>query len=301
MTRPIALVSARAARGLDEDEPLLCRALTELGAAVEVAEWDDPQITWSRFSVAVLRSTWDYAERLDAFLEWAERASGATTLLNPLPLVRWNTDKHYLGELTRAGVPVIPTCFVEPGEDAAAAVHAFLSLHPQAAEVVVKPAVGAGSRDVRRHGRQAVEAILAHVQQLLCTRRSVLLQPYLARVDEEGETALIYLDGVFSHAIRKGPLLAPGAEATSALFAPEHITPRTPRSEELDVAERALAALQRKALAAERPLYARIDLIRAQTGHPLLLELELTEPSLFLAHAPQALTRFAAQVLARAR
>jgi glutathione synthase/RimK-type ligase-like ATP-grasp enzyme len=290
----VALVSARAARGLDEDQLPLEQALRARGAQVEVAEWDDPDVRWGRYSLALLRSTWDYAERLGEFLRWGERVSAATRLLNPLPLVRWNTDKHYLRELRQAGVPVVPGTFIEPGEDAACAVEAFLG-GETSAEVVVKPAVGAGSRDVRRHERSAVAAIQAHAGQMLCARRSVLLQPYLERVDEEGETALIYLDGRFSHAIRKGPLLRSGAPATPGLFAPEEISPRVPGEEERVIAERVVAALP-----FPTPLYARIDLIRDAAGHPRLLELELTEPSLFFAHAPGAADRLAALLLERA-
>jgi glutathione synthase/RimK-type ligase-like ATP-grasp enzyme len=290
----IALVSARAARGLDADQLPLEQAFKARGVQVEVAEWDDPAVRWSGYSLALLRSTWDYAERLAEFLAWGERVASATRLLNPLPLVRWNTDKHYLTCLGRAGVPIVPGSFIEPGEDARAALDAFLAQHTSA-EVVVKPAVGAGSRDVRRHERSAAAAIQAHAEQLLSARRSVLLQPYLDRVDGEGETGLIFLDGQFSHAIRKGPLLRSGGPATVGLFAPEEITPRVPSEEERSVAERVLAALP-----FPTPLYARIDLIRDAAGHPRLLELELTEPSLFFACSPGAADRLAARVLARA-
>jgi hypothetical protein len=116
----------------------------------------------------------------------------------------------------------------------------------------------------------------------------VLLQPYLGQVDHHGETALIYFAGRFSHAIRKGPLLRRGGAPTDALFAAEEITPRMPGADELQVAERALAALPFAA-----PLYARVDLIPSADARPCLLELELTEPSLFFAQAPGAAERFA--------
>ena len=294
MSRPVALVSARAARGLDEDEQPLAAALRSLGAAVQVVDWDDPEVDWSLFALAVLRSTWDYALRIEDFLGWAQRTSAATRLVNPLSVVRWNTDKHYLRELSQAGVPTVPSRFVEPGESAADAVQQFLAEHA-CTEVVVKPAVGAGSRDVQRHARDPIAPILAHVQRLLVARRSVLLQPYLARVDAEGETALIYLDGGFSHAVRKGPLLRRGAPSAAGLFAPEQISPRVAGADETAVAGRALAALP-----FPPPLYVRIDLLKGEDGEPRLLELELTEPSLFLAHAPGAAARLAACLLERA-
>ena len=282
----MALVSARAARHLDDDLPPLLAALAEVGLEAAVADWDDPEIDWAGFRLALLRSTWDYAERFAEFLIWAERTAALTTLLNPPAVIRWNTDKHYLRDLARAGVPTVPTQFVEPGERAAGRWQRFL--REGTAEWVVKPAVGAGSRDAARYARGEDRAASEHIERLLDAGRSVLLQPYLDQIDLHGETALIYFTGRFSHAIRKGPLLRRGAAPTDALFAAEHITPRAPGTDELQVAARALAALPFAA-----PLYARVDLIRSEHAQPCLLELELTEPSLFFAHAPDAAQRFA--------
>lgn len=186
----IALVTASVARDLDEDLPPLENALRASGANLQTVNWDDPAMDWSQFDVALVRSTWDYTLRLTEFLAWAQRASQATELLNPLPMIRWNTDKHYLAELAAAGVPVVPSVFIEPGEEASTALADFLHAHA-AAEFVVKPAIGAGSRDAQRYGRDELANALVHVQRLLDANRSVLLQPYLDRVDKHGETALI--------------------------------------------------------------------------------------------------------------
>ncbi len=260
------------------------------GLETRVVDWDDPDVQWASFDLALLRSTWDYPDRLREFLVWADSAGSVTTLLNSPQVVRWNTDKHYLAELARADVPVVPSSFIEPGENAEQAIAAFLARHGSG-EFVVKPAVGAGSRDTQRHVRTEVAPAVAQAQRLLGAKRSVLLQPYLDRVDTEGETALIFFAGRFSHAIRKGPLLLPGATASPAigLFAPEKITPRSPGADELRAADQVLTALP-----FPPPLYARIDLIRDSTGSPTLLELELTEPSLFFAHASGAAERFTA-------
>ena len=293
----VALVTAREARGLDEDMPLLEAALEAAGARSQMVDWDDAKVDWGAFDLVLLRSTWDYTDRLREFLVWVDCAASRTTLLNPPSVVRWNTDKHYLAELARAGVPVVPSTFIEPGESADLALHEFLGRHPNSAEFVVKPSVGAGSRDTQRHLRGAVEPAVAQALRLLNAERSVLLQPYLDSVDRDGETALMYFAGQFSHAIRKGPLLPPGLAGSPAvgLFAPEKITSRTPGVDELRVAERVLAALPFSA-----PLYARIDLIRDGAGAPMLLELELTEPSLFFAHAPGTAERFTSVVLTAA-
>ncbi len=293
MSARIALVTARAARGHDEDMPPLAAALAALGARTQITDWDDARIEWQRFDCALLRSAWDYAERRAEFLAWAARVSQLTRLVNPESVVRWNTDKHYLRELARTGAPVVASRFVEPGEDAARALEEFLGAEA-GAELVVKPAVGAGSRDARRHARGARAVASAHIAALLAAGRSVLLQPYLGRVDRDGETALIYFEGRFSHAVRKGPLLPAAAASTAVLFAPEEISTRTAAPDELETAERVLRALPFAV-----PLYARIDLIRDDPGRSLLLELELTEPSLFFGRAPGSATCLAEALLAR--
>ena len=289
----IALVTAIAAYSLDEDLAPLQQALEAAGVEVQVLAWDDPSVSWSRFDAALLRSPWDYTERLGEFLAWAERTATQTTLLNPLAVVRANTDKHYLGELAAQGLAVVPSRFVEPGGDADAALAGFLAefAHP---EFVVKPAVGAGSRDAQRYGREQAEAATAHVRRLIDAGRSVLLQPYLDAVDREGETALMFFDGEFSHAIRKAPLLFRDQGPTRALFAPEKITARTPGADELALARAVLAALPGGPLP-----YARVDLIRDADGSPRLLELELTEPSLFFPFAEGSAARFAAGLVKR--
>jgi O-ureido-D-serine cyclo-ligase len=299
----IALVSAREALPLDEDMPPLRTALADAGVTVDVPCWDDPGVDWSGYDAALLRSTWDYVDRIDEFLAWCERCARQTRLLNPPGVVRWNTDKHYLVHLAQAGVPVVPSRFVEPGADAEAAFAAFLAGGPDSCtvgrapafdEFVVKPAIGAGSRDAARYARSEASAALQHLERLIRAGRSVMLQPYLARVDEQGETAALYLGGEFSHAIRKGPLLRRGAGLVEGLFAPEDIRPREAEPAELAVAAAAFAAIP-----FEAPAYARIDLIRDDTNAPVVLELELTEPSLFLAHAPGAAERLARHLIQR--
>lgn len=315
----VALVTARAARGLDEDQAPLEAALRAAGARVEIADWDEPRVDWAAFDMALLRSTWDYTDRLAQFLAWADAVAAVTTLCNPPAVVRWNTDKHYLSELAARGVPTVASTFVEPGASAAATLDGFLSTHREP-ELVVKPAVGAGSRDTQRYLRNSRSAVVAHAERLLDAGRSVLLQPYLDRVDEEGETALVFFAGRFSHAICKGAMLpspahtgdpaagAPGLASASAaersaaatggtenaLFRAERITSRRAAADERNVAAKALAAIP-----GASPLYARVDLIRGAAGEPVLLELELTEPSLFFGYAEGSAERFARAVLER--
>jgi hypothetical protein len=206
-------------------------------------------------------------------------------LANPVEVIAWNTDKRYLGELAAAGVPVVPTRWYAPGDTPTA---------PDG-QVVVKPTISAGARDTRRHDEPA--AATAHAGELLADGRTVMVQPYVAGVDTSGETGLVFMAGRFSHAFGKGALLTAGAEATDGLFAEEEISRREPSANELAVAEQVLDAAEiRGPVRRADLLYARVDLVPGEHGEPLLLELELTEPSLFLAAGHGAAERWAQAV-----
>jgi O-ureido-D-serine cyclo-ligase len=214
----VALVTAAVARAHDADLGPTERALQALGLATAVVDWDDPAVDWSAFGLALVRSPWDYTQRLDEYLAWIDRAHAATRVVNDPAVLRWCSDKHYLAELTDLGAPVIPTTFLHPGDPI---------VLPEAGEFVVKPAVSAGSRDTERHTYERREAAVVHVERLLAAGRDVVVQPYLHRVDELGETAVICFDGVPSHAIRKGPILLERARTVVAdLYAAEDISPR---------------------------------------------------------------------------
>ncbi len=189
----IALVSACDALAIDEDLPPLVEALQRAGASVSTPCWDDVPSTGPAFDLAVLRSTWDYVERIDEFRAWARRCAAQTRLFNPPALLEWNTDKHYLQHLYRAGVAVVPTCYVEPGDDPGQSLRQFLAGGPDSLSVgracdfdefVVKPTIGAGSRDAARYRRSDADPALAHLSRLVAAEgRSAMLQPYLASVE----------------------------------------------------------------------------------------------------------------------
>ena len=291
--KTLALVTAIAATGHDEDLAPLCQACREAGLSPHVVAWDDATVSWSRFDAALLRSPWDYTERLPEFLAWCEHTTRATRLLNPLEVIRWNTDKHYLADLAAAGVPVVPTRFVEADAEPLQALQAFLATQA-CAEFVVKPAVSAGARDTLRYTRNQQFAAGNHVAGLLECNRSVMLQPYLHSVDSVGETALIYFHGQFSHAIRKAAALRLDEATTVTAYANGPIAACAAEPEQRELAKRSLEAAERL-LQLDQPLaYARVDLIRGDDGNPRLLELELTEPSLFFGQAAGSAQRFAA-------
>lgn len=286
----IAALTAIAAFGEDQDLPPLRAALGRHGIAVEELAWDDPTVSWARFRAVLLRSPWDYSERHRSFFAFLEWLAQRVPLLNPFPILRWNLDKRYLRELEAEGVAIVPTRFIEaPGD--------WPERLAGSEEWVVKPAIGAGSRGARRFPAVQPEAAREHALALLNGGRGALLQPYLPTVEERGETALVYFAGRLSHAIRKQALLAANGEAVRALYNPERIAPHRPEPAERRAGERVLAVLARR-FAGHWPLsYARIDLLPTAAG-PLLLEVELAEPSLFLAYGRGAAGRFARAIAA---
>ncbi len=296
--KTLALVTAIAATGRDADLAPLLQACTDAGIHARVVAWDDTTVSWSRYDAVLLRSPWDYTERLPEFLAWCERVAATTVLLNPLNVIRWNTDKHYLHDLLGMDVPVVPTQFVEVDAEPLEALQAFLSAHP-AQELVVKPAVSAGARDTQRYARSQEFAASNHIARLLDAGRSVMLQTYLRAVDTRVETALVYFDGQFSHAIRKGALLQADIPAAPIPYANGKISTREADTQERALSEQALHAAQRLLHLDEALAYARVDLIHDDDGSPRLLEMELTEPSLFFAHAPGSAERLAGHLAAR--
>lgn len=277
--------------GDGDDLPLL-PALAERGIEASMLAWDEPGVDWSAFDLTVIRATWDYTLRHDEFRGWV---ASVPRLHNPASVVLPNTDKAYLGALADAGLPVVPTQLVPPGTEPKL---------PEYGEYVLKPSVGAGSRGAGRFDagkpdahRQARE----HAERLHAAGCTVLVQPYLDAVDSAGETALVYFDGVFSHAIGKGAMLEPDVRHridADALYIKERISARQPSAAELAVAERVLSHVH--AGLDEPLLYARIDLLPSPDG-PVLVELELVEPSLFLGYADGAADRLADAISARLR
>ncbi|MGC5318812.1 ATP-grasp domain-containing protein [Micromonospora arida] len=285
----VALVTCSDLADLDPDDRLVLTPLAAQGVAVQSVVWDDPDVDWSSYDLVVLRSPWDYALRRDEFVSWA---ATVPTLVNPADVVRWNTDKRYLAELSAAGVPTVPTSWIEPGES--------WQLPAQTGEYVLKPAVSAGSQDTGRYDLADPEhrdLAAAHVRRLSEAGRVTMVQPYLRAVDTEGETALLFLAGpeglAFSHAIRKGPMLSGPDLGPDGLYKAEEITARTARPEQLAVAEQTLATVPG---GTRQLLYARVDLIPGPDGEPVLVELELTEPSLFLGYADGAPDRLATAI-----
>jgi glutathione synthase/RimK-type ligase-like ATP-grasp enzyme len=277
MPRPRVAI-ATSACGLEWDVDLtpLLGALAAIGIDGRAARWDNPDESWDD-DLVVIRSTWDYVDRLEEFLGWVE---GVPHLANPADIIAWNTDKRYLCDLATVGVPVVPTSWVEVGAPAAF----------PAVEFVVKPVVGNGARDAGRFAPGEDELAQALIDRLHATGRVAMIQPYLPLVDALGEVGVIVLGGEVSHSIRKGARLVHAGGRPTPLAGDEGIVATVASDDELRVAAQVLEAVPG---GGQRLLYARVDLAPGPDGSPLLMELEATEPALFLHHRDGSAERLA--------
>lgn len=279
----IAIATCAGHGDLKADDDLLREALRARGAEAISVVWDEGGVDWGGFDLCLVRSTWDYHDKHAEFLAWARRVEAATRLHNPAGLIAWSSDKRYLRELAEAGVPTVPTLWVERGSE--------LDLEGELAardwkEAVVKPVVDLGAKNLHRvradDAQEALAAVLA--------RQEALVQPFLPSLETEGELSLIYIEGSFSHAARKRP--APGDFRVQSIWGGT-TAPAKVEASHVELAERALAQLD------EPPLYARVDLVKDLDGNPALIELELIEPNLYLSTDPPAAARLADAALLR--
>ncbi len=268
----------------DPDEAPLLTALRARGVRAETLEWDDPDARFEEARVTLLRATWNYHRVPERFARWVDAVSAQTALYNPAAVVHWNMHKRYLLELGARGVPVVDTELVPQSTDAQASEPlAAIRARRGFGDVVIKPAVSAGSRATQRFGDSELAAGEAHLR-AITAREDALVQPYLREISQRGERSLVWIDGEITHALRKAPRFAGEGEGITAV-------------DDVTQAERALA--ERAIEAAPGPLfYARIDLVTTDAG-PQLMELELIEPSLYFEASQHGLDRFVDGALAR--
>lgn len=298
----VALVTCRDANGLAPDDQRLAAALKERGIDAEPAVWDDPDVDWTQFDLTVVRSTWDYSHHRDEFVAWAK---SVPNLANDAEAIEWNTDRRYLRQLADAGVPVVDTIWLDPA--AHLPKRAIHSRMPAFGDFVVKPVVGANAHDVARYqpiSAQSRAEAIAHVQRLLDSGRWVMIQPYITSIDTLGETCLVFVNDEFQHAVRRKALLGGTHRPTVglSLYAEEGMTRVDISDEQLATAQQALAAAHKTSDSPGKFLYARVDLVNADgtpssqsaritapiqkpVNGPLVVEIELTDPSLWLRHS----------------
>ena len=259
----------------DSDAERLAPALAERGVDSELVVWSDPDADWSGYDLVWISSTWDYHERLDEFLAWLRRAAEATPVRNPPALIEWNVDKRYLRELGEAGVPVIPTVWLEDGDGGPAVREAA---RRGWTEVVVKPAVDLGAARLERTSAVGLRAAVERVE------RPALVQPFLESLASEGELSLVYLGGELSHAVRKTP--AEGDFRIQEQYGGRYEAIEA-SAEATAIGDRVIETIGPHVAKARDdgepvPLYGRADLVRGPKGELCVIELELIEPSLYL-------------------
>lgn len=254
------------------EEQGVAEALKRRDITAQVAAWDDLHIRWNEFDLVVVRSVWDYPQRRDEFLGWA---TSVQRLANNDAVLRWNTDKRYLLSLAEAGIPTVETTVIEPGDEVQ---------FPVGGEFLVKPAYSSGSYDIGRFDAsfdQQQRLATAHATRLL-ERGPILIQPYHSRVDVYGQTGLVYLRGVFSHAFKRHARID---RALASVGSPRsvRIGPRVPLDVEYELADATASAVPAiLGITADRLLYARYDMVPGPDGLPVLVGAELTDPTLHL-------------------
>jgi glutathione synthase/RimK-type ligase-like ATP-grasp enzyme len=282
----VALVTSEAFADLYEDDRLLVPALADIGIASAPAVWSDPSIDWASFDALIMRSPWDYFERVAEFRAWLDaRIAEDALLCNPREILEWNFDKGYLERLARAGVAVVPTLCVARGDNADIAA---LARARGWDEIVVKPAIGGGGYRLLRFRLEEIGRYAADIARTL-EDRGVLVQPFLPEIQSGGELSLLFFDGVFSHAVCKRPQA--GDYRVQFQFGGTH---------ENATASEDLVAQARRCIehAPAATVYARVDGV-VRNGSFLLMELEIFEPLMFLSRHPEAPARFA-RAIARA-
>jgi glutathione synthase/RimK-type ligase-like ATP-grasp enzyme len=274
----VAIVTSKGAD--DPDNPRLFAALSDQHMSADLVVWDDETVRWDDYDLVVLRSTWDYPSRRAEFVQWA---GAVAHLENPLAIIEYSSDKHYLADLDAHGLGIIPSHFCAVGE----APRFFVG------DFVVKPCVGAGSLNVVRYREDDVVTARRHVEALHREGRDVLIQPYIHSVDTIGERGLIFIDGAFSHAMTKGAMLNVAQSDRDFLYRREQMSSALAEADAILYAEEVLATMGLSNL-----LYARVDLVATIRGW-LVMELELVEPSLYLTYDDEAAGKLATGIAKR--
>lgn len=274
----VALLTCAKLPDLSPDDHPLRDALARRGVEVHALRWDDTEVAWDSYDAAVIRSTWDYHKRVEEFRTWLDaRERAGTRLWNPASLIRWNIHKSYLEMFGRAGVRIVPTVMLQDSS----AVGSVMQEHGWE-RAVVKPATSATA--FRTH--IVTEDDVGSLEPL----HDLLVQPFMDEVIRDGEWSVVFIGGTYSHTVVKRPRdgdfrVQSDWGGTSTLTTP-------PPS----LVTQASAVLD----AVNDPwLYARVDGI-VRDGTFFLMELEMTEPTLFLTLHEPAAERFADAILARA-
>jgi glutathione synthase/RimK-type ligase-like ATP-grasp enzyme len=254
---------------IEEENTLLLKYLQQKGLDIHKEIWSDPAVDWQQYDLAVLKAPWDYFDRFPLFKQWLLRMEQLQVkLLNPVPVVRWNSDKHYLHAIEEAGLHIIPSIFIEKGEKPSLSAY-FETFNTDT--LIIKPAVSGGAKNTILLTRDTLEAISPGILKLL-EEESFMVQPFIREIISEGEWSLLFFGGQYSHCILK--------TAATGDFRVQHIHGGSVHPMEAPAALRELAQQYIDKFAKDC-LYARVDGVMID-GQFALMELELIEPYLYL-------------------
>ncbi|MFN4084986.1 MAG: RimK family alpha-L-glutamate ligase [Spirosomataceae bacterium] len=256
MKKRIGLVTCARLPELNEADQVLLPTFEKLGWEAQPVIWDDPKVNWDSWDALLIRNTWDYYTKADAFRTWLSQIK--TPIWNSASLVQWNFHKFYLKELQDNGVSIIPTLFWDSQTP-----HLDIPWE----QVVLKPAISAGSYQTQR--------VLA--QDLVWpTQGEWLIQPFLPEIQQTGEYSMIFFGDQFSHGVRKKPV--EGDFRVQRQYGGQYEL-FEPDQSQMAAAKRALKAVPSDFL------YARVDGVMV-SGAFWLMEIELIEPDLYFEFDP---------------
>ncbi len=281
----VGLVTYGGNPGLYRSDNLLLPALVACGIEAVAVPWDVPT-NWTYFDSLILRSTWNYHHDIKCFLGWIEQmAREGIAVYNPPEIVRWNTDKHYLLDLADRGVDIVPTVFYHRGSKSG--LRGVLEANNWQ-EGVVKPTIGASADGVARFTLDTVGEAERNIDSF-GAETSWIIQEYRPEITK-GEYSFVFFNREYSHTVKKTP--QKGEYRVQSAYGGSVAQIKNPNPELISHAGEVLAYVDGPLL------YARVDGIPID-GVFHLMELELTEPYLFLdmsvsgkGQQPQAPRRF---------
>ncbi len=254
----------------DLDIPFAQESAQRLGLDLDFVNWHH-EINWANYDAAIIRSTWDYVPVRDKFIDWVKDVSKKIPVFNSAEIIEWNTNKKYLIELDKLGIPTIPTKYISRGENIETV---LIESFANSSALAIKPTIGAGARLAGK--ATSIEQSKKLVEVIHENNRIAMVQPYLESVDKEGEKSVIIIDGQISHVAIKVPALTQGGhgDAADVGVLTDEITDF-------------VINLKEKLVFWDELLYARVDVVRME-NNLVLMELELTEPWLFMQFRPES-------------
>lgn len=280
------LVSQKYNKNPYADDIALKKSLEGNGYTAQIVAWDDERIDFKSFKLAIIRSCWDYDERVYEFLVRMESISKYCKLINNLETIEANSNKYYLKGLESRGVRIVPTEFANTTAHAKTALKNLFK-DRFSDRVVIKPVVSASGRDTYLLDRDDEDSIIKRAAAIL-KKKDVMLQPYISTIETIGEKSTVVIDGLPVYTMLKKP--------ASGNFLVHEYHGGTYTETQIGSIEKAFVK-QIISTFPERPVYMRVDYLFDQKGKPMLLELELIEPNLYLSKSELVLKKLTQRLI----